>query len=217
MIHAIIFDLDDTLIDFVERKKRIISDVVKAMIKSGIKQNFSSLYKEFYDFYWSTGIEDHLIFEKFLKTKYGKIDYSLLAKLIIVYRHADSKLLKPYPDVLATLKYLKSKHIKIAILTDAPRLDAYLRVYETGMDKHIDLIVTKDDTHALKPSPKGFKMIIESFKITPAECLMVGDSGRDIIGAKNLGIKTCKANYANKSNIKADYEISNIRELKKII
>ena len=58
-------------------------------------------------------------------------------------------------------------------------------------------------------------------KLKPAECLMIGDRPeRDIKGARRLGMKTVFAKYGNhqfKGKTSADYEITSIQELVKII
>ncbi len=67
MIRAIIFDIDNTLIDFVERKKLVIRETVKAMIDAGVNEKFEALHSDFSDFYWKTGIENQKILQKYLK------------------------------------------------------------------------------------------------------------------------------------------------------
>jgi len=218
MFHAIIFDLDDTLIDFRERKKVLITVSVKAMIKAGLKEKFDVLHKEFTKFYWETGIEDQNIFEKFFMQKYGKVDYRIMAHAIIAYRRANIPLLKPYPDVINVLKKLKKKGIKLAILSDAPRVNAHIRLVEVGLDKIIDTVVTFDDVGEIKPSPKGFKMVLDRLKVDAKDCLMVGDNpSRDVIGAQRIGIKTCLAQYSCNEDVVVDYRIKNIRELLEIV
>jgi putative hydrolase of the HAD superfamily len=218
MFKAIIFDLDDTLIDFRERKKVLISSSVKAMIKAGLKEKFSVLYKEFTAFYWETGIEDQNIFEKFFIKKYGKIDYRILAHAIIAYRRANTPLLKPYPNVIKVLKSLRKKGIKLAVLSDAPRINAHIRLVEVGMDGLFDTVVTFDDVGALKPNPRGFKMVLDRLNVKNTDCLMVGDNPqRDVVGAKGVGIKMCLAAYSCSSDVKTDYKINSIKELLKIV
>lgn len=218
MFKAIIFDLDDTLIDFRERKKELIRSSVKAMISAGLKEEYKELYSEFSEFYWRTGIEDQNIFEKFLFQKYGSIDYRVLAHAVVAYRKANAKLLKTYPDVKETLLRLRKKGFKLAVLSDAPRLGAWIRLVETELDDIFDVVVTYDDVGKTKPATDGFKMVIERLGVDAASCLMVGDNpSRDVVGARNAGVKICLAAYSCSEDVIVDYRIKDIKELEKVV
>lgn len=225
MIKAIIFDIDNTLIDFVERKKLVIQETVKAMIDAGVNEKFEGLHKDFSDFYWKTGIENQKILQKYLKQKFGKVDYRILAYAILAYRKASTGLLRPYPGAKSVLISLKNKGIKMAVLSDAPRLEAYLRICSVGLDDFFDVIMTKDDTKSLKPRSRGFKMVLKKLNVQPEECIMIGDNlYRDIDGAKKLGMKTVLAKYGfveshpeNKSEVKADFVAERITDLEEIV
>lgn len=224
---AIIFDVDNTLIDFMERKRLVISESVKAMIDAGIDETYEKLHKEFNEFYWSHGIENQKIFQEFLKQKFGKIDYRVLAYAILAYRKASNGLLHPYPGAKSTLIALREKGFKLAILSDAPRLEAYLRLCAVGLDDFFDIILTKDDVKVTKPHKKGFMAIAKKLKVKPEECLMVGDNlSRDMGGAKSLGMKTIFASYGlvkeneenkveNKNNV--DFKAETIKDIIRIV
>lgn len=224
MKKAVIFDIDDTLIDFVERKKLIIRESVKAMIDAGINEDFDKLHDDFSDFYWKTGIEDQRIFEKYFMHKYGKIDYKVLAYAIIAYRKTSTGLLRPFPGAKSVLVYLKEKGLKLAILSDAPKLEAYLRICGVGLDDFFDIIITKDDTSVTKPDKKGFLMVAEKLGVKPEECVMIGDKFfKDVAGAKALGMTTIHAKYGwcnedfNEVKVHADYTAEKITDVKEII
>jgi putative hydrolase of the HAD superfamily len=191
---------------------------MKAMIAAGLKEDFDKLFSEFNRFYWDTGIEDQNIFEKFLLKKYGNVDYKVMAHAIIAYRRANSLLLKPYPNVVSTLKKLRSKGIRLAVLSDAPKLNVYTRLVEVGLDGMFDVIVTFDDVREIKPSTKGFKIVLDKLNVSVDECLMVGDSpDRDVIGARKIGMKICLARYGRDYDAEADYKINDIKELLDIV
>lgn len=84
-----------------------------------------------------------------------------------------------------------------------------------------DEIVTFDDTHEKKPSPVPFNMILKRLNVEPQYSLMVGDwAERDVVGAKNIGMKTAFAKYGDTFDTKqhnADYEINDIAELVGIV
>ncbi len=131
-----------------------------------------------------------------------------------------SSYLQPYPHTDYVLIKLRSRGIKLAIVTDAPRLKAWIRLMAMKIGNFFDVVVAYEDTKQLKPSSLPFQAALRKLKVKPKECLMVGDMPyRDIEGAKKLGMRTCFARYGQPkvkmSN--ADYEIQDIKELLSIV
>ena len=221
MHKAIIFDIDNTLIDFVDTKNAVIAESVKAMVDAGIAQDVEHLQEKFSQFYWKVGIEDQKIFQKFLSQEFGTIEYRVLAHAIIAYRKAKNGLLRPYPGTKRTLIALKAMGLQLAILSDAPKLEAYIRLCQVGIDDFFDLIVTIDDTHALKPAAKGFQLLTQKLQVLPADCIMIGDMPhKDVLGAKRLGMTTIFAAYGHKKPVQrhgADFVVHNVLEIVDVV
>lgn len=220
MIKAIIFDLDNTLIDFMVMKKQSCEAAINAMIDSGLQIPKEKALKILFKLYDRYGIEDKTIFQKFLKQVLGRIDWKILANGIVAYRRVKSGFLHPYPRVMPTLLTLKQKGIKLAIVSDAPRMRAYTRLAATQLLDFFDVVVTFGDTKKLKPHKRPFVIAVNKLEVLPEDCLMLGDNPtRDIKGAQKLGMKTCLAKYGSlwKSTFKADYEINRFDELLGII
>jgi HAD superfamily hydrolase (TIGR02253 family) len=216
MIRAIIFDLDNTLIDFRLFKRKSCEAAVGAMIKAGLKTTKKQALKQIYLIYDKQGIEDPLVFQRFLKKTQKKIDYKILGYGINAYRKA--RIFKPYKGTEKTLKSLKKKY-KLAIVSDAPRIKTWIRLTAMNIDKYFDVVISFEDTGKEKPSTEPFKAALKRLKVKPEECLMVGDNPhRDIAGAKKLGMKTCLALYGRvkKSKEKADFEINKIEDIIKL-
>jgi len=55
------------------------------------------------------------------------------------------------------------------------------------LDAVLDLVVTRDEMHALKPDPDGWRVIVERFG-TPRDAIVVGDSWVDGVAAARAGI-----------------------------
>ena len=220
MIKAILFDLDNTLIDFMKMKKHSCRAAIDAMIGAGLKIKHEKAFKVLFELYGEFGMEEKTIFQKFLKKLTGKIDHKILANGIVAYRRVRTGFLEPYPNVDYVLLKLKRKGIKLGIVTDAPRLKAWIRLAAIKLSKFFDVVVTFEDTKQHKPSKLPFKAALSKLKLKPQECLMVGDwPERDIKGAKAIGMRTCFAKYGNPKIKKtdADYEISNIKMLLEIV
>ena len=220
MIKAVLFDLDNTLIDFWKMKQQSCSAAIDAMIGAGLSLVSKKAFTILFGLYDKHGFEEKTIFQKFLKKVSGKVDYKILANAIVAYRRVRSGFLEAYPNVDYVLLKLKGKGIKIGIVTDAPRLKAWIRLASIKLSNYFDAVVTFEDTKQLKPSKLPFKAALRQLSLKPEECLMVGDwPERDIKGAKDIGMKTCFARYGNPKIKKsgADYEIDNLKMLLGIV
>lgn len=221
MIKAVVFDLDNTLVDFMTMKKLSIEAAVSAMIDSGLPVNREEAYRIIDEIYKEQGIEYQQVFDTFLLKVLNKIDYKILSAGIVAYRRAREAALIPYPHVYSTLNQLLKLGLKLGILSDAPIKEAYLRLAYMNFHHIFDAIVTFDETGQRKPSPVPFNVILQKLNVKPEESLMVGDwVERDIIGASNIGMKTVFAKYGDTFNTEihnAQYEINDIAELIDII
>lgn len=221
MIKGVIFDFDNTLMDFMKMKRAAVEAAVDAMIDAGLTYKKQDMLDKIYKVYWDEGIEDQQIFDKVLTQEFGKIDYKILASGIIGYRRAKEGTLALYPHVQLTLTELVRRGIKMAVVSDAPRLPVWLRISGLGLQHYFDAVVTFDDTGVKKPDPKPFRTALDYLKLKPEEAIMVGDwAERDMVGAKKVGLTTVFARYGdlqNQQNVVADHEVNDIQELLEII
>jgi len=187
----ILFDLDQTLIDFIEIKTESCKSALDYMIKAGLKINRKTGFKRLMETYFRVGIESNIAFEEFLKEQTGRVDKKILEAGIKGYLKTKPHFVKPYPYVLEILEFLRTRGIKIGLVTDAPREKAMHRLDTMGITRFFDVIVTYTESKVKKPNELPFRLAIKRLDIEPSETLFVGDSiERDIDGAKKLGMKT---------------------------
>ena len=221
MIKAILFDLDNTLTDFMVIKHQSIDAAIKGMIDAGLKMDFDVVKEKIFAIYDIDGIESQDVFDKFLKEQLGKIDYKILAAGIVAYRKARTGELVLYPNVISTLIKLIKMNIRLAILSDAPKIQAWLRLCSLQLHNIVDVVVAYEDTGHRKPHPKPFQKVLERLELEPNEVIMIGDwAERDILGAKKLKMITAFAKYGDTFNTKdsgADYDINDISEIVNIV
>jgi putative hydrolase of the HAD superfamily len=222
-IKAVFLDVDNTMLDFYKMKTLCVEAAVNGMLDAGLKMRRSEATKKIYELYDDYGIEYKDVLQEFLKKVLGKIDYKILIRGIIAYRKMRDGVLTAYPEVKSTLVKLKKKRLKLAVLSDAPLFPLWSRLCATGMDELFDLVISAEEVGAEKPNPKIFKEAMTKLKVNPEQCIMVGDMpGKDVKGAKDLGIKSVLVAYRKKSitdgyekdaDIKPDYEIKYFRDL----
>lgn len=221
MIKAVLFDLDNTLIDFMKMKRSCSEAALRAMIEAGLKINEQRGIKKLFDMYEQYGMENQSIFDKFIKEVHGKLDYDMLARAIVAYRKVKAGHLTPYPNAVKTLLKLKERGLKLGIVSDAPVKQAWLRLAELNLCDFFDVVVAKGPRAKMKPHAMPFKKALRTLKLEPIEILFVGDNPeRDILGAKKLGMRTVLAKYGqviHNPKAKADFEIDDISKLIEIV
>lgn len=221
MIKAVIFDLDNTLVDFMAMKRQAIDAAIDAMIDAGFDLTFDSIKEHIDRIYNELGIEYQQVFDKLLQDVLGRVDYKILSAGIVAYRRAREAALKPYPHVTPTLNTLAKAGIRLAVVSDAPAREAWLRLCFINFHHLFDTVVTFDDTKERKPSPKPFRLALERLAVEPSEALMIGDwAERDMVGARNVGMKTAFAAYGDSfgnQNVSSDYVLNDIKEVLSIV
>lgn len=112
------------------------------------------------------------------------------------YRDEEQARLKFFPNTLSTLEDLRSKGIKVGVVTN--RRFARRPVEYMGLSSMLDVVIGLEDVERAKPEPdpllKGFGML----GISPTEGLYVGDTDIDMItsaAAGSLGIGMTTGNF----------------------
>jgi len=221
MIQAIIFDLDNTLLDFIKMKQFAVKAAITAMNEAGLNVDEEKAYQEILDLYVQKGWENQQVFDDYLNQTIGAVSNKILAAGIVAYRRAREATLLVYPNVNKTLIELTKMGIKLAVVSDAPSREAWMRLYYLNLHHVFDPVLTFDDTGVRKPSPKPFQMALDYLKLKPEEVLMIGDwPERDVVGAKQIGIKTIFARYGDTFGTVdsgADWDINDIYEVVNIV
>lgn len=221
MVKAILFDLDNTLVDFIKMKMEACRSAIVAMIDNGLKMDKEEGYRKLVLTYFKVGIESNTAFQEFLKRETGEVNPKVLAAGINAYVETRSQFLKLYPNVVPTLEKLKEKGLILGIVTDAPKVKAYQRLLSMKIEHYFDFVIGFEDTERKKKTDIPLKMAVEKLKLEPEEIMFVGDSmKRDVIPAKKLDVVSVFAKYGSSEKvgrIKPDFEINSIEEILEII
>ncbi|KHD86463.1 pyrophosphatase [Heyndrickxia ginsengihumi] len=184
-ITTLLFDFDGTLID--------TNELITQSHLHTLNKYYPGRYKR----------EDVLVFNgPPLIESFSTIDPERVAEMVETYRafnlaHHD-ELIKEFPDVLETLKELKEKQFKLAIVSTKFR-DTLLRGLNLiHLDSIFDVIVTLDDVKHAKPHPEPIEKALQLLGSEPGETLMVGDNSHDIESGKNAGTYTAGVAWSAK-------------------
>jgi len=204
-IDAVIFDLDNTLTDFMKAKEDSIRAAAEAMVDAGLPLTMEQATAKIFAIYKDRGIEHQRVFNLFLEQEMGRVEDRILAAAVVAYRRARDGSLVPYPHAKMVLNRLLKSGYKLAVVSDAPRFEAWVRLVSLGLQHTFDLVLTHDDTGHHKPSPEPFRMALKKMGVAADRAVVIGDwKERDILGGRNAGLHTVYARYGDKYSQYAD-------------
>ena len=214
-IKAIIFDAYGTLFD-------VNSAAEKCKDKIGEKwepfANFwrttqleytwlRSLMKRHKDFWQIT--EDSL--DKSMKA--FNIDPKMKDELLNLY-----KVLSPFQEVPKTLKTLKEKNFKLAILSNGTPSLLNELVKSNNLDNLFDDLFSIEEVGVYKPDSKVYDLPIKKYEIKKNEVAFLSANTWDVSGGGNYGFNTIWVNRNNNIFDNLDYKPNNeIKNLSEII
>ncbi|MEM4064569.1 MAG: HAD-IA family hydrolase [Candidatus Micrarchaeaceae archaeon] len=115
------------------------------------------------------------------------------------------------PNIRETLSRLKNEGYKLAILSNTGRTPADLEVMfkYLNIDGLFDKIFVSSEIHHKKPDKESYQAVMDYFSCRPDETVFVGHDKVELVGAKNLGIKTIsyKGDPAGDMLVQSFYEI----------
>lgn len=215
-IKAVVFDMDNTLFDFVEAKLKACRAVVDYL---GLKDEWELLN---YFLRGKHGFENSRNIADFMLDK-GVYSHDRFEECCRIYEEVKLNHIKPYPGVKEVLEELKKAGLKLAVVTDAMNGHALKRLRKAELLHYFDVVVSGDMTGRRKPEPDSLKLALNKLGVRPEEAAMVGDSiRRDIEAGKRLGMVTVYAAYGDRNFFEdksgeADFAIGSVRELIEII
>ncbi len=198
--HAVIMDLDGTLIDSAP-------DIANALNKAFADAGFETFSLEEVRFMIGGGVPK--LVERAFDARGLPHDEKMQAVIdgvMIYYTAVPAANTTIYEGVERTLETLKDKGIKVGLCTNKPQNITELVLDQLGLTHYFDTIVggTKDTPR--KPDPLTLKMAIDQLGVSVDDALLVGDSGADKGAASALGMTVFLVEYGYCKTPVADLE-----------
>lgn len=227
-IHAIIFDLDDTLYDFSSVHKLALRNVYE-IYKTVVSATFEEFEKDYNDtkrvvkrsLSGSASSHNRIIyFQKMIEAKHHTVQPEIIMQLYHAYWDFLIDKINLRPDALQVLQTLKSMGIKTAIVSDLTTYIQTRKIIKLQIGDYIDHLVTSEEAGTDKPHPYIFLLALQKLEVLAEHALMVGDNiNTDIEGANSVGIKSVlilQGDHEKESDEeirKPSYKINNLTEL----
>ena len=214
-IKAIIFDAYGTLFD-------VNSAAEKCKDKIGDKwEGFANFWRTTQlEYTWLRSLmERHKDFWQVTEDSLDKsmkafnIDPSMRDELLNLY-----KILSPFKEVPKTLKTLKEKKFKLAILSNGTPALLNQLVKSNHLDNLFDDLFSVEDVSVYKPSSKVYDMPIQKYHIEKNEVVFLSANTWDVSGGGNYGYNAIWVNRNKNIFDNLDYKpISEIKDLSELL
>lgn len=179
-----IFDLDGTLADTLES---IGVAANKALKEVGLPEHPMENYKYYAGDGADTLIERALIAAG--DTKLENFTKAFECYKGIFERDCTYKV-KLFEGMKQVTDELKQRGIKIAVLTNKPHNRAIQVIDYLFGEGYMDIVIGESKERPKKPDPSGALSIASLWKVTPSECVYVGDTDVDMQTGKSAGMYT---------------------------
>jgi len=174
-INTIVFDFDGTIID----TNQLIEEGLNYF---SIKYRGQALTKNELSKLTGKTLEDQMAFIRADKAE-------LIAEQFrIWYIHNHNAKTRVFPGVKELLDHLKLLGYRMAIVSNNSRETIEHGLRHLRLEEMFEMIITRDDVIAVKPSPEGLNRIKDYFGIDSDQCMYIGDTESDMIAAKAANI-----------------------------
>ncbi|MDE6252349.1 MAG: HAD-IA family hydrolase [Lachnospiraceae bacterium] len=221
MIKLFITDLDDTLYSWIGFFIPAFYDMAKE-ISSIVGVPQEQLLKEYKQIHQEVGSVEYpfaTINLPSVRNKYdGCSDEQIRKELdsgFYKFNYARKKLLKLYPGVIDTLKFLHDRNIIIVAYTESAEENGFYRLKKLGVDEYFKEVYVSDSLykypHAISTLPKTHKLqgrkpnagilreICDNENVSVEQAIYIGDSlSKDMLMAKQAGVLSVWCNYQQK-------------------
>lgn len=188
MIRAVLFDLDETLLDrtasirqFLDAQYRAFADHLDHIPYETYRDRF--LVLDEFGYAPKERVYDRLVNEFALDVP--------ATTLLDDFRENGWRACILFPGARELLQHLRTRGYRLAIVTNGAVSSQQAKVDHAGLADLVDQVLISEAEGVRKPDPIIFQRAVDRLGVQPAECVFVGDNpAADIGGARNVGMKT---------------------------
>ncbi|MBN3873703.1 HAD family hydrolase [Nostoc sp. JL33] len=222
---AIIFDLDNTLLNFEMCERQAIlgalEDCAVSLDLNGVSETiFLQVFETYNSKYWRQQdiFSPSELIEMSYRSTLAQLDIQTdkISNLSQSFWHIFNHSAVMEPDVNEVLTALAGSY-RLAVITNGFVSAQLPRMQAAGIEHFFEEIVVSEAIGFAKPSPEIFHYALSRLNLTPAEVLYVGDSLKhDYAGATQVKIDFCYYNRKNQNlpqEVKPKFMISDLLNL----
>lgn len=211
---AVIFDLDDTLVDRNEAIKNLFYIILEKYYKNVDAIKADEMLRKF-KFYDKENYGDSNKF-KVLKPFFDDFppETNMMEEVMIDFWNENlPKCFTPNKSILNLLNEIRKK-MKIAIITNGVTERQKAKIINSGLDSYFETILISEEVGYRKPDKIIFDIVLDKLDLKAEEVLFVGDNlVLDINGSQGAGMTGV---WFNPSAISNDTDIKPVHEIRSL-
>jgi len=102
--------------------------------------------------------------------------------------------LEPWPDVLAALRALRRRGVRLATLSNLSERALRANLRAGQIDEYFEFVLSTDQAQQFKPGPRAYDLAVRAFKIPKDEIGFAASASWDASGATWFGFPTAWVN-----------------------
>jgi len=187
----ILIDVDGTLVDSVPDLAYCADEMMKQL---GMPVHGEAKVRN-----WVGNGVDRLVARALLGQLDGEPDAALFKKaqpvFLELYAANVSARSILYPGVREGLDYLKQQGFKVGCVTNKAEQFTLPLLKDLGIYDDFSIVICGDTLEKKKPDPLPLLHAANQFKVSPSQCLMIGDSVSDVKAARAAGFQIVCMSY----------------------
>jgi HAD superfamily hydrolase (TIGR01509 family) len=193
MLKAILFDFNGVIINDEPIHRELIDEIL-------LRENLRPVGSEHQEL--CLGRSDRACLESIFFRRGRVVSDEYLTKLVTAKARAYRQRLEQfdtlpiYAGLEELLLQIKTKELKIGLVTGAVRSEVEFVLDRAGIQQYFSIIVAGDDIKTSKPQPDGYLLAVERFnrldfnlQLQPQNCLAIEDTPAGITAAKRAGMQ----------------------------
>jgi len=193
----LIFDIDDTLVDFGASQTAALADIRTEHYPQAAPDSFARIYTEVNHALWADYVRGEIVQEDIRRRRFTETAQRLglpvpdWRAIGDAYEDGLAAHARLFDGALALLESLAPRY-RLAAITNGLTRVQLPKARRTGIDRYLDPYLISEQEGVAKPSSEIFRRCLERADITATDALMIGDSWEsDGRGAAQAGIDFC--------------------------
>lgn len=212
MIKAVLFDLDGTLLNRDASVRKFINEQYERLVESVGHISKNDYIARFIEldargYVWKDTVYQQMV-KEFEITKIHCED--LLKDYIEEFKYS----CVPFPNLIEMLDELKSKSLKLGMITNGQGKFQMDNIKALGIDQYFDTILVSEWEGLKKPDSRIFEKALQRLNLPACQAMFIGDHPEnDVKASMQMGMVGVWKRDEQWSVVEADYIVNDLIEI----